>query len=118
MDAVVQTVFILFNLIIIATAFGLIGKEPATDTSKYKATGQTAFIHGIFTIAFLIWWDTPDLVSLFAKIALIALMWFPWIYDLADIHKPSEPITLKSATIGTLITSARIGLVLGFWTLY
>jgi hypothetical protein len=118
MDAIVQTVFILFNLVIIATAFGMIGKEPPVDSSKYKATGQAAFIHGIFTVAFLIWWDTPDLVSLIAKIALIALMWLPWIVDLADIHKPSKAITLKSATIGTLIMIARTGIVLGFWVLY
>jgi hypothetical protein len=114
----VQAVFIIFNLLIISTAFGLIGKEPAADASKYKATGQTAFIHGIFTIAFLIWWDTPDLVSLYAKIAAITLLWLPWIYDLADIHKPAEPITLKSATIGALIMIARTGVVLGFWVLY
>jgi hypothetical protein len=118
MVATIQTVYILFNLLIIATAFGLIGKEPAADANKYKATGQTAFIHGIFTVAFLIWWDTPDTVSLYAKIAAIALMWLPWIYDLADIHKPAEPITLKSATIGALIMIARTGVVLGFWVLY
>jgi hypothetical protein len=118
MDAIVQTVFILFNLCVIATAFGLIGKEPPVDSSKYKATGQTAFIHGIFTVAFLIWWDTPDTVSLAAKTALIALMWLPWIFDLADIHKPAAAITLKNATIGTLVTIARTGIVLGFWVLY
>jgi hypothetical protein len=118
MVATIQTIYILFNLIIIATAFGLVGKAPAADANKYKATGQAAFIHGIFTVAFLIWWDTPDLISLYAKIAAIALLWFPWIYDLADIHKPAEAITLKSATIGTLITIARIGVVLGFWVLY
>jgi hypothetical protein len=118
MITAIQTIYILFNLIILATSFGLIGKEPDADASKYKAAGQGAFIHGIFTIAFLIWWDTPDLVSLIAKIAAIALMWLPWIYDLADIHKPHEPITLKSATIGAVITIARIGVVLGFWVLY
>lgn len=117
MVATIQTVFILFNLLIIATAFGLIGKDPDAP-NRYKATGQTAFIHGVFTLAFLIWWDTPDTVSLYAKIAAIALMWLPWIYDLADIHKPAEAITLKSATIGTLIMIARIGVVLGFWVLY
>lgn len=117
MAAIIQTVFIVLNLLAISVAFGIIGKEPQTS-SKYRATGQTAFIHGLFTLAFLIWWDTTDMVSLIAKIALIALLWFPWIYNLADIHKPAEPITLKRATIGTLITAARIGLVLGFWTLY
>ena len=118
MAATIHTVFILFHLIVIATAFGLIGKEPSKDSNKYKATGQTAFIHGIFTLAFLIWWDTPDMITLGAKIALIALMWLPWIIDLADIHKPAEAITLKGATIGTLLTIGRIGLVLGFWVLY
>lgn len=118
MVTTIQAVYILFHLVIIATSFGLIGKEPPEDSNKYKATGQTAFIHGVFTLAFLIWWDTPDMVSLYAKIAAITLMWVPWIIDLADIHKPAEPITLKSATIGALICAARIGLVLGFWTLY
>jgi hypothetical protein len=118
MVATIQTVFILFHLIVIATAFGLIGKEPHPDSNKYKATGHAAFIHGIFTLAFLIWWDTPDVISMWAKIALIALLWIPWVYDLADIHKPQEPLTLKQVTIGTLLTSARIGVVLGFWTLY
>ena len=113
----IQIVFILFHLLIIAIAFGLIGKDPHTP-SRYKATGQAAFILGVFTLAFLIWWDTPDTITLYAKIAAIALLWLPWIYDLADIHKPAEPITLKSATIGALIAAARIGLVLGFWTLY
>lgn len=118
MVTTIQTVFILFNLLVIATAFGLIGKEPHPDSNKYKATGHAAFIHGVFTLAFLIWWDTPDMITLGAKIALIALMWLPWIIDLADIHRPTEAITLKSATIGTLITIGRIGLVLGFWVLY
>lgn len=117
MVTTIQTVYILFNVLVIATVFGLIGKEPAAE-NRYKATGQAAFIHGIFTVAFLIWWDTPDPVSLYAKIAMIALLWVPWIYDLADIHKPTEAVTLKSATIGTLITAARIGVVLGFWVLY
>ena len=117
MAVAVQIAFILFHLLVVGVAFGLIGKEPE-NPSKYKATGQTAFIHGVFTIAFLIWWDTPDVISMWAKIALIALLWLPWIYDLADIHKPQEPLTLKQVTIGTLLTSARIGVVLGFWTLY
>jgi hypothetical protein len=117
MVTTIQTVYILFNLVIIATAFGLVGKEPASP-SKYKAFGQAAFIHGLCTVAFLIWWDTPDLLSLCGKSALLGMMWIPWIIDLADIHKPQEPVTLAQATIGTLITSARIGLVLGFWVLY
>lgn len=118
MAAAIQTVFILLHLIVIATAFSLIDKEPHPNSTRYKAVGQTAFTHGIFTLAFLIWWDTPDMISMWAKIALIALLWLPWIYDLADIHKPQEPLTLKQVTIGTIITSARIGLVLGFWVLY
>ncbi len=117
MVTTIQTVYILFNVLVIATAFGLIGKEPTAE-NRYKATGQTAFIHGVFTIAFLIWWDTPDMVSLLAKIALIALLWLPFIVDLADIHEAPETITLKSATIGSLIMVARTGVVLGFWVLY
>lgn len=117
MVTTIQAVYILFHLLIIATAFGLIGKDPNTP-NRYKATGQTAFIHGVFTLAFLVWWDTPDTVSLYAKIAAITLMWVPWIIDLADIHKPADPITLKAATIGALICAARMGVVLGFWVLY
>lgn len=117
MVTTIQAVYILFHLLIIATAFGLIGKDLDTQ-NRYKATGQTAFIHGVFTLAFLVWWDTPDTVSLYAKIAAITLMWVPWIIDLADIHKPADPITLKAATIGALISAARIGVVLGFWVLY
>lgn len=117
MDILVQFVYILFNLFIIYVVFEMIGEKPKTS-SKYKAAGQAAFIHGVFTLAFVIWWDTPDMVSLIAKIAAIALMWLPWIYDLADIHKPAERVTLKSAMIGALLQASRIGLVLGFWTLY
>jgi len=113
----IQGVYILFNLYIVSVSFRLIGRQPE-NTSRYKATGQSAFIHGLFTLAFLIWWDTTDLISLSAKIAAIGLMWLPWIYDLADIHKPAAPLTLKIVTIGTLIQCARIGLVLGFWVLY
>lgn len=118
MVATIQTVFILFSLVVIATAFGMIGKEPPANSDKYKATGQTAFILGIFTIAFLIWWDTPDMITLGAKIALIVLLWLPFIIDLANIHEPAEAITLKSATIGAALMIARMGIVLGFWVLY
>lgn len=117
MVATIQTVYVLFNLFVIATAFGLIGKEPTAE-NRYKAAGQTAFIHGVFTLAFLIWWDTPDTVTLIAKIGLIALLWLPFIVDLADIHKSPETITLKSATIGSLIMVARTAVILGFWILY
>lgn len=117
MVTTIQTVYILFNLLVIGTAFGLIGKEPTAE-SRYKGVGQTAFIHGIFTVAFLIWWDTPDMVSLIAKIGMIALLWLPWIIELADIHKAPEKITLKSATIGSLVMIARTAVVLGFWVLY
>lgn len=117
MDTATQACFIILHLMVAASIFSRIGKS-FDGTNQYRAMAWGAFIHGLFTIAFLLWWDTSDLPSMIGKIALLALMWLPWIYDLADIHNPPKPVTLKSATMSALICAARIGLVLGFWTLY
>ena len=112
-----QIVFIILHLLLAWAGFAQIGKGEGVP-NRYRIMANSALSYGIFTIAFMLWWDTPDMISLIAKIAAIAIMWLPWIIDLADIHRPTENVTLKAATIAALICAARIGLVLGFWTLY
>ena len=117
MGTATQIVFISFHLLAISVGFATIGRTPEGD-NRYNGTGKTAFLYGMFTIAFLLWWNPADLVALIAMIAAIGLLWIPWIIGLADIHRPYTAITLKSATRGALLCAARIGVVLGFWTLY
>ena len=117
MGTAVQICFISYHLLLIGFGFGYIGRAPEGD-NRYSGTGISAFLHGMWTIGFLLWWDPTDLVSLTGMFVSIALLWVPWIIDLADIHKPYPAITLKSAVTGSLLAAARIGLVLGFWTLY
>lgn len=117
MDIAVQIFFIGYHMLLIGFGFGYIGRTPEGE-NRYSGTGVTAFLHGMWTIGFLLWWNPADLVSLIAMIAAIGLLWVPWIIDLADIHKPYPAITLKSATSGALLCAVRIAVVLGFWTLY
>ena len=117
MGTATQIVFIGFHLLVIGLGFAAIGRALEGD-NRYKGTGQTAFLYGMFTIAFLLWWNPADLIALIARIVAIGLLWVPWIIGLADIHRPYTAITLKSATRGALLCAARIGVVLGFWTLY
>lgn len=117
MEALTQIVFIGYHLLTIGIGFGLIGRT-VEDTSRYTGVGLTAFLYGMWTVSFLLWWDPADMVSMIAMIVSIGLLWGPWIIDLPDIHKPYPVMTLRIATQGAFICAARIGLVLGFWTLY
>lgn len=115
MDIFVQTVFILWNLLIFAMCIAAIGRTG--EGRKHSTLAFTAFTHGLFTLAFLLWWETPDDLSLYAKIAAIGLLWLPWLGDLTQINKPWQQVTLKTVLIANTITVARIGVVLGFWVL-
>lgn len=117
MGTAAQIVFIGCHIYLIGYGFSIIGK-PSTAPNRHFGTGVSASLYSLFTIAFLIWWDIPDPTALIGMIAAITLMWGPWIYDLPEIHKPYPIQTLKNALIGALICTARIGVVLGFWTLY
>lgn len=117
MSTAVQVCFIGYHLLLIGLSFGYIGRTPEGG-NRYSGTGASAFLHGMWTIGFLLWWNPTDLVQLVAMIASIALLWGPWIIDLPDIHKPYPAVTLKNATTGSLLCAVRIGVVLGFWTLY
>lgn len=116
MDHAVQTVFILLNLLTFAMCIAAIGRTG--EGRKHSTIAFSGFTHGLFTLAFLIWWDTPDNFALYGKIAAIGLLWLPWLIDLTQIGKPWQQVTVQTAAIACTITAARIGVVLGFWTLY
>lgn len=117
MATATQIVFIILHLLLAWAGFAQIGKGEGAP-NRYRIMANSALIYGVFTIAFMLWWDTPDTASLIGASVTVALLWIPWIIDLADIHRPTENVTLKAATIAALICAARIGLVLGFWVLY
>lgn len=117
METLTQIVFIGYHLLIMGMGFGYIGRTPEGE-NRYTGTGITAALYGMWTVSFLLWWEPADMVSMIAMIVSIGLLWAPWLYDLPEIHKPYPVVTLGTATRGALICAARIGLVLGFWTLY
>lgn len=118
MGTATQIVFILYALLVAAAGFGTIGKR-AKDEDLRRGMAILAFLWGLFTIAFVIWWDPADTIAMYAKFAVIGLMWIPWLLDLRYLgSKELKPPTIGDAMLTAGLHVARIGLVLGFWTLY
>lgn len=118
MGTATQITFVLYCVLVAALGFGAVGKQAKVEDLR---TGMAilAFLYGVFTVAFLIWWDTPDTTAMYAKLAVIGLLWVPWLFDLRYLGKKE----LKTPTTGDALMTAglhvaRIGLVLGFWVLY
>ena len=116
MELATQFVFIAYNLAMGTFAFTIIGKT-SEDPNRYTGTAITAFMHGLFTLGIVLWWDTTDVVGLVAKLAVLALMWVPLIAELPNIHKPFPTVTLKMVVNGFALCAVRIAVVVAFWVL-
>jgi hypothetical protein len=114
MDTAILIVHTSLFLLLGAFNFALIGKQPES-LDRRSGTAITAFLYGMFTIAFVIWWDTPDTASMLAKYGIIAFMWLPWLLDLPNINKPYSTFKTWQAVVGAALIGARIGVVLAFW---
>jgi len=114
MDTAILIVHTGLYLLLGAFSFTLIGKAPEGDNRR-SGYALTAWLNGIFTIAFMLWWDTPDMASLIAKYSIIAFMWVPWLLGLPNINKPYQPFKLWTTVVGVAFIAARIGVVLAFW---
>jgi hypothetical protein len=113
MDTAILIVHTLLWLLLGAFSFTLVGKQPEGD--RRAGVAIVAWLNGIFTIAFLIWWDTPDLNSMIAKYSIIGFMWITWLLSLPGINKPYPVTRLWTTTIGAALIAARIAVVLAFW---
>jgi len=114
MDIATLIVHTLFYLLIGAVNFTLIGKQPEGE-NRHTGASVTAFVYGAFTIAFMLWWDTPDMASTIAKYGMVAFMWLPWLLDLKNLNKPYHVFTTRQVVLASLFIAARIGVVLAFW---
>jgi hypothetical protein len=114
MDIAILIVHTSLLLLLGAFNFALIGKQPES-TDRRSGTAITAFLYGMFTIAFMLWWDTPDLLSLCAKYFMIGLMWVPWLLDLPNIDKPYRVFTTSVVVLASIFIAVRIAVVLAFW---
>jgi len=113
MDIAILIVHTTLWLLLGAFGFTLIGKQMEGD--RRTGVAILAWLNGIFTIAFMIWWDTPDMASLIAKYSIIGFMWITWLLDLPNIRKPYPVAKLWTTVVGAAIIAARIGVVLAFW---
>jgi len=100
-------------LLLGAFSFTLIGKQ--SDSDRRTGVAILAWLNGIFTIAFVFWWDTPDTASLIAKYSIIGFMWITWLISLPNINKPYPVAKLSTTVLGAALIAARIGVVLAFW---
>lgn len=116
MDVATQIVFITYSLLMLGVSFTLIGKEPEDDNLR-SGFGILAFLYGLFTVAFLIWWEPVNTVESVARWATIGLMWVPFMVDLPKINnKPKTPTTLDVLQ-SAVLNLTRVALVLVFWVL-
>jgi hypothetical protein len=113
MDIAILIVHTLLWLLLGAFSFTLIGKQTKGD--RRTGVAILAWLNGIFTIAFVFWWDTPDTASMIAKYSIIAFMWITWLLSLPNINKPYPVPRLWTTTIGAALIAARIGVVIVFW---
>jgi len=113
MDTAILIVHTTLWLLLGAFSFTLIGKQQTGD--RRAGVSILAWLNGIFTIAFAIWWDTPDMASMIAKYSVIAFMWIMWLLSLPNINKPYPVPRLWSTAIGAALIAARIAVVLAFW---
>lgn len=113
MDIAILIVHTALWLLLGTFSFTLIGKEVKGD--RRAGVAITACLNGVFTIAFMLWWDTPDTASLIAKYSLIGFMWATWLLSLHGINKPYPVAKLWTTLLGSAIIAARIGVVLTYW---
>lgn len=114
MDTAIQIVHTCLWLLLGAFSLTLIGKTHG-EGNRRSGTAMIAFLNGLFTIAFMIWWDTPDMASMIAKYGLIAFMWVLWLLGLPNINKPYPVFKPWVAVAVVVFIAARIGVVLAFW---
>lgn len=115
-----QIVFILYSLLIAASTFAEVGRVP--EYADYRrGMAILAWMYGIFTIAFLLWWQPVNLVETIALCTTLTLMWVPWAVGLPYLNREKKwnpkPKTVFAAIVSGALNAARIGLVLGFWVL-
>lgn len=113
MDIAILIVHTTLWLLLGAFSFTLIGKPVQGD--RRAGVAITAWLNGIFTIAFVFWWDTPDTASLIAKYSIIGFMWITWLIGLPNINKPYPVAKLWTTALGAALIAARIGVVLAYW---
>jgi hypothetical protein len=114
MDTAILIVHTTLYLLLGAFNFALIGRQPEGDNRR-SGTASAAFLYGLFTIAFMLWWETPDLTSLCAKYFMLGFMWVPWLIDLKDINKPYRVLTTVTVVLASVFIAIRIAVVLAFW---
>lgn len=120
MDTATQSAFILYMVLSTAANFGFVGMDPKElddIENNRKGFAIMTFLHGLFTVAFLIWWNPASAAESAARWASIGLLWVPLAFDLPKInHKPEIPTATDALTTAAL-NATRVGLVLTFWVL-
>lgn len=117
MDIVTQILFIGYALLNGASAFATVGRKPSYVDFR-RGMSLLVWIFGLFTIAFLLWWDPATIAETIAMWATITLMWLPWLIGLPNLASQTwdpQPTTVRGAVLNMIIAAVRIGLVLGFW---
>jgi len=114
MDTAILTVHTTLYLVLGAFNFVLVGRQPEGGNRR-SGTAMAAFLYGLFTITFMLWWETPDLTSLCAKYFMIGFMWIPLLIDLKNINKPYRVLTIGTVVLASVFIAVRIGVVLAFW---
>ena len=116
MDVATQIVFIGYMLLITSAGFTFVGKPSQSDNLR-SGFAILAFLYGIFTIAFLIWWDPANLSESIARWLTIGLLWVPFLVDLPKINRKPQVVTVGAALQSAVLNAIRVGLVLAFWVL-
>lgn len=114
METAAQISFIVLYLLSAGAGFAIIGKTP-TGENRYSGTALSAVVYGLLTIPIVMTWETPDIWSLVAKVAVLVLMWGPFLIGLVEIDQPYTEQSKKAAVIHAASCAVSLALVVTFW---
>lgn len=117
MATATQITFILYSLLLASITFAGVDRDHTYEDFR-RGMAILVWLHGIFTIAFLLWWVPANLVEMIALCTVIGSLWAPWLLCLPYLNREKwkpKTATVKDAVLNAAVTALRIGLVVGFW---